>query len=100
MESNERLVAVSLTTTPTDLYTVATAKKVTVTGLSLCNTGASVRVVSVLYAGKFVVKYALDAGETFGFTVGQVLYATEKLRASQDVGADVDLIASGVVEDV
>lgn len=97
--SNERLVKATLNFTPTAYYTVATSKKVTATGLLLCNSGTNERTITILYAGTVVMKYVMAAKETFGLSVGTVLNTAENITASQDTGTDVSLFVSGVVED-
>lgn len=102
--TNKRLALATLSATPTAVYTVPALTKTTVTGLTICNTGATPRTVTVIYGsiggsgGKHLLNYLLDAGETFGISIGEVLNTTEEILASQNAGADVDLIASGVEE--
>lgn len=106
-QSNERLVLASLSVTPTALYTVPALKKVTITGFTIVNKGVTQRLVTLEYGniggsgGKRILSnYPLEPSETFGLSIGQVIYTTEEITGSQTVGTDVDIIASGVVEDV
>ena len=98
---NKRLVASALTGSAADYYTVAANKRVTVTSITAAVTGATSRAVTVKLAGFQVMPaVAIDGHEVFGISIGHVLEATEKINAQQDAGTDVDLIISGVVEDV
>lgn len=97
--SNERLFNGALTALAV-VYTVPALKKATVTGMTLTNTGAAQRLVTVkLDDTALLSSYPLDPKETLAFTIGHVLYTTEELKAGQDAGTDVDLVVSGVVED-
>lgn len=88
---------VTLTSTPTDYYTVPAVTTAVTSAISLCNTGASVRAVTLLLGGKALLTgYSMAAKETLGLSLAHTLLTTEKINASQDAGADVDLIASGI----
>ena len=99
--SNERLVGDQLPSTNGTLYTVPAAKKVSVTSITLANTGSSTRTVTITLAGIAVISaYSLEAHETFGLSIAHVLYTTELIEGFQTAGTDVDVLISGVTEDV
>lgn len=99
--SNERLVGTNLTGSNATLYTVPSAKKVSVTSITLANTGSSTRTVTIKLNGVEIISaYSLSSHETFGLSIAHVIYTTELIEGSQDTGTDVKVYISGVTEDV
>ena len=92
----KQMAVVALSITPTDLYT-APAGGAIVNSISLCNTGTVTRAVTLKLAGKSLASaLAITAKETVILAPNHALVSADTLNASQDVGTDVELIASGV----
>ena len=86
----------------TVIYTVGESKRLTVTSITAANRDPAIRQVNVYLDSSAVIPgTAVDPAEVFGISIGHVLEATETITAWLGSGQDdVDLIVSGVLEDV
>ena len=95
--TNKSLAKATLNTVLTTYYTVPANTTAIIGGLTVCNTGNTARTVTVVLGGKKLLQdHPLAVAETTGVTVPHTLVAAETIQASQGVGADVDLLMSGV----
>lgn len=97
MITNVSFAKVTLDATPTDVYTTPALTTSVLLAISICNTSAVTRAITILLGTFHLLdEYALLAKETLSLTLPHVLDAAETINASADAGTDVDLIASGV----
>lgn len=103
--NSKRLLNKTLTTTATDsVITGAATKKITITSISLLNTGSTARVVSVYQYGTAVsnevprIPLAASGGSEVITGLDYVLLEGESFYFKQDVGADVNIVVIGTEE--
>lgn len=97
--TNKELAKTTLNTVLSTVYTAPALTTTILTALTLCNSagGGTARLVQVQMGGKNVLNaYSLADTETIVLTAPHVLSAGQTIAATQTVGTDVDLIASGV----
>lgn len=109
----EMIPPTALSTTATALYTNTTANRGQLTGLWICNTGASQRTVSIYKNGTAAANLIATiilgpvgsttlASSAFIDLSGKALVFTgsQPLSAKQDTGTDVNIAAYGVIEQI
>jgi|SRR3989304_2991763 len=95
--TNKSFAKAALNTVLSTYYTTPANTTAIIGGLTVCNTGNTERAVTVNFGGKALLSAVpVAANETVGVTVPHVLDAAETIQAQQDVGTDVELLASGV----
>jgi hypothetical protein len=88
------------TTLTTTLATVTTGKTWVVTDIEICNTGTSIRAVTIALRGSGAGKrifsaLSINPNQTIQWQGKQVLLSTETITGGQDAGTDVTVTIAG-----
>ncbi|WP_135552119.1 hypothetical protein [Paenibacillus cymbidii] len=104
----EIIAPAALSNAATAKYTNSSANRTQITGIWLCNTGATARTVALYKNGTATANMIASAielpanGSIFLDLAGKALIftGTQTLAAKQDTGTDVNIAAYGVVEQI
>ena len=103
----ELIVPSALSATATAKYTNVATNRVELTGLWICNTGASQRTITIYKNGTALANQISAivlpaASSALIDLVGKALVftGTQTLAAKQDTGTDVNIAAYGIVEQI
>lgn len=104
----ELIAPTALSTAATARFTNAAANRTQMTGIWLCNTGATKRTVTLYKNGtaagnQIANSITLDPNSSTLIDLSGkalVFTGTQTLAANQDIGADVNIAAYGIIEQI